>query len=165
MLRASLSIGASCSIGDVACQLLTGRSDLDPRRTAAFAASGLVVLGPVSYGILSTMTALVPGSSTSAILRRVLAVQIVEPLRIGIFLPWPSLLSGSTTESALEKVICDTLPTTLRSWCVFTPVLFVSFRYLRPENRVPLLASVGACWNTYLSWVANRGRTASATVA
>ena len=153
MLRASLSICASCTIGDVVCQHLSDAA-YDARRTAAFATSGLCVLGPVSYTILSTATALLPGSSTLEITRRILLIQLVEPIRIGAFLPATALLAGSSVEAAVDKARRDTLPTVWRSWCVFTPVLFVAFRHLRAENRVPLLASVGAIWNSYMSYVA-----------
>ena len=157
MLRATLSIGASCTIGDVVCQSLSDH-EYDLRRTAAFAASGLLVLGPLSYGILNTATALFPGSSTFSIARRILAIQACEPLRIGIFLPTPLLLSGVSVDHALDKAKNDAFPTAIRSWFVFTPFLFIGFRYLRPENRIPLLASVGACWNSYMSFVTHRSK-------
>ena len=164
MLRASLSIGASCSVGDAVCQHLSSSSEWDAKRTASFAASGLFVLGPISYGILTTATRLVPGTSTLELVRRIVLIQAIEPFRMGIFLPTTVLLSGAaeskplkrSIDQAIEKVRSDALPTALRSWCVFTPVLFISFRYMRPENRVPLLACVGAAWNSYMSYVAHR---------
>ena len=68
MLRACGSICASCTIGDVACQHFSPRhGHFEPRRTAAFAASGFFVLGPVSYTFLTTATSLFPGASTAAL--------------------------------------------------------------------------------------------------
>ena len=122
----------------------------------AFAASGFLVLGPLSYTILSSASTLFPGTSTAIILQRIFAIQLVEPIRIGTFLPTTSLMAGASWEHALEKAQADTMPTVVRSWCVFTPFLFVAMRYLPLENRVPLLASVGAVWNTYMSFVAHR---------
>lgn len=155
MLRAALSIGASCTIGDVVCQHLSDFT-YDARRTAAFALSGLCVLGPLSYTIMSSATARFPGSSTDAILKRVIAMQLIEPMRIGPFLPMPLLLQGAPPEQAVDKLRSDLLPTVVRSWSVFTAPLVFCFVYLRPENRVPLMATVGACWNTYMSYVTHR---------
>ena len=158
MLRAMTSIGASCSIGDVACQLLQeSKMPYEPQRTAAFAAAGFIVLGPVSYAILTSATAIIPGSSTAAIAKRILLISALEPLRLGIFLPSTVIFQGDlSTEIAIEKMKAETLPASLKSWMVFTAPLFIGFRYLKPENRVPLLSCVGACWNTYLSWLSHR---------
>ena len=156
MLRACGSICASCTIGDVACQHFSPRhGHFEPRRTAAFAASGFFVLGPVSYTFLTTATSLFPGASTAAIARRIFAISCLEPIRLGVFLPATQLFQGHSYERALQKARDETLDATWRSWAVFTVPLFVGFRYLRPENRVPLLSAVGACWNTYLSWLAS----------
>ena len=157
MLRACTSISASCSIGDAACQHFGGSSDAyDLHRTAAFAASGFLVLGPISYGILSSAAAFIPGSSTMVIAKRVLAIQCAEPFRLGFFLPMTVLLQGQPLDAAVAKARDETPHATVKSWLVFTMPLFVSFRYMRPENRVPLLSCIGACWNTYLSYIANR---------
>ena len=65
MQRAMLSISASCTIGDIFCQTLSStETQYDVRRTVAFALSGLLVLGPTSYGILSSATALPGGIGT-----------------------------------------------------------------------------------------------------
>ena len=159
MQRAMLSISASCTIGDIFCQTLSStETQYDVRRTVAFALSGLLVLGPTSYGILSSATALCPGTSTAAVARRILAIQLCEPVRLGLFMPMPLLLSGVPADLALEKAKRDTLPTTVRSWVVFTPFLYIGFVHLRPENRIPLLSAVGACWNSYMSWVTYRSQ-------
>ena len=155
MQRACFSVCASCSVGDLVCQTLNS-SQYDARRTAGFAASGLFVLGPLSYAILSHATVLVPGSSTRSVVARIATIQAVEPLRLGSFLAVTVLFSGRGLEEAIDKVRADTLPTTVRSWAVFTPFLFLTFRFMRPENRVPLMACVGACWNSYMSWVSHR---------
>ena len=125
-------------------------------RTATFAASGFCVLGPLSFGILSTATRMIPGGSTGAIAKRVLAISCAEPLRLGTFLPATVLFQGGSAEAAIAKARTETADAVVKSWLVFTAPLFLSFRYLRPENRVPLLSCVGACWNTYLSYIANR---------
>ena len=121
------------------CQSLSTNDAYDAWRTCAFGLSGLLVLGPVSHGILSTATKAFPGSGTGTILRRVLAIQLAEPLRIGLFLPTPLLMMGASTERARDKIETDLLPTVVRSWCVFTAPLCFGFVYLRPENRIPLL--------------------------
>ena len=113
------------------------------------------MLGPVSYTFLTTATSLFPGASTAAIARRIFAISCLEPIRLGVFLPATQLFQGHSVERALQKARNETLGATWRSWAVFTVPLFVGFRYLRPENRVPLLSAVGACWNTYLSWLAS----------
>ena len=64
--------------------------------------------------------------------------------------------AGGSAEAAIAKARTETADAVVKSWLVFTAPLFFSFRYLRPENRVPLLSCVGACWNTYLSYIANR---------
>ena len=159
MLRACTSICISCSIGDAACQVFQGEHNkYELRRTAAFAASGFFVLGPLSYTILSTATALIPGSGTVVIAKRVLAISCAEPIRLGVFLPTTILFQGFDLETAVAKAYAETPHAVVKSWLVFTGPLFVGFRYLRPENRVPLLSCVGACWNTYLSYIANRRR-------
>ena len=158
-LRGITSIGASCTIGDVVCQSLSKTDGgYDVRRTAVFAASGLFVLGPVSYSIITFGTHVVPGTSLAAVLQRVTLVQCLEPLRLGLFLPTPLLLSGASFEAAAEKLRADLAPTVMRSWCVFTAPLIFGFVYLRPENRVPMMGVVGACWNTYMSWVVARDK-------
>ena len=159
LLRACTSISISCSIGDAACQVFQGEHNkYELRRTAAFAASGFFVLGPLSYTILSTATALIPGSGTVVITKRVLAISCAEPIRLGVFLPTTILFQGFDAETAVAKAYAETPHAVVKSWLVFTGPLFVGFRYLRPENRVPLLSCVGACWNTYLSYIANRRR-------
>ena len=157
MLRACSSISISCSIGDAACQFFQGEHDkYELRRTAAFAASGFFVLGPLSYSILSTAAAFIPGSGTVVTAKRVLAISCAEPIRLGLFLPTTVLLQGFDLDAAVAKAWAETPHAVVKSWLVFTGPLFVGFRYLRPENRVPLLSCVGACWNTYLSYIANR---------
>lgn len=90
------------------------------------------------------------------IAKRVLAIQCAEPFRLGFFLPMTVLLQGQPLDAAVAKARDETPHATVKSWLVFTMPLFVSFRYMRPENRVPLLSCIGACWNTYLSYIANR---------
>ena len=62
----------------------------------------------------------------------------------------------ASAQEARQKVECDTMPTYLRSCLVWPPFLFVAFRFLKHENRIPLMASVGCLWNTYISFVASR---------
>lgn len=87
MLRGSASVCASCTIGDIVCQSLQrsyARKEppaYDVWRTASFATSGLAVLGPLSYGILTACTKAVPGSSTAAIVGRVGLITAVESTR------------------------------------------------------------------------------------
>ena len=105
-----------------------------------------------SWKLLSRWPA---GARTAAIARRIFAISCLEPIRLGVFLPATQLFQGHSVARALQKARDETLGATWRSWSVFTVPLFVGFRYLRPENRVPLLSAVGACWTTYLSWLAS----------
>ena len=122
-----------------------------PGELDAMEAAGRIV----GRALVAAREAAVPGASTAAIARRIFAISCLEPIRLGVFLPATQLFQGYSVERALQKARDETLGATWRSWAVFTVPLFVGFRYLRPENRVPLLSAVGACWNTYLSWLAS----------
>ena len=110
----------------------------------------------MSYTILSTSTRIFPGSSNAAIARKIAFISSCEPLRLGIFLPTTILFQGLPAEQALAKAKSETLPATVKSWMVFTAPLYVSLRFMSPENRVPLMSFFGACWNTYMSWLSHR---------
>jgi len=165
MMRGSASICASCTIGDIICQGLQISNARNARkkaptfdlwRTASFATSGLLVMGPLSYSILTVCTKVVPGSSTAAIVGRVGLITALEPARLATFIGAHSLISGRSMQEARHKVECETIPTYLRSCLVWPPFLFVAFRFLRHENRIPLMASIGCVWNTYMSYVTSR---------
>ena len=163
LLKASASSSVSCLIGDAVCQGASDKADWDVPRLAAFSTTGFVMLGPIGLGILTTASTLLPGTGTGSLVGRIGMIALLEPIRLGGFLGTNAVVQqafhGQTPisfELAKDEMQAKTAPSVLRSLFVFPPFLFIAFKYLKPENRIPLLSLVGTCWNSYMSLVASR---------
>jgi hypothetical protein len=69
-------------------------------------------------------------------------------------------MEGLNKTEVLEKV-SKRAPEAFMGGCVFWPLVNVfNFTFIPATARVPYLATAGAFWNTFLSWLNNRGELA-----
>ena len=82
----------------------------------------------------------------------------VEPLRISGTLATYQILSGGGLRGAIDAVRRELWTIYQKSIFVWTPLFWYCYRYLPPVSRLPLLYFVGAFYDTFISYVANRGQ-------
>ena len=82
----------------------------------------------------------------------------VEPLRISGTLATYQILSGGGLRGAINAVRRELWTIYQKSIFVWTPLFWYCYRYLPPVSRLPLLYFVGAFYDTFISYVANRGQ-------
>lgn len=173
LLRAGLTSGAIMSIADCLAQALetkgfqTARpgessSDYDWGRTARFAVVGFTLHGPYFQRGFSKVDAVFGPSLNAAgnpvwsvLGKKVVATQIVlnAPFMVLLF-GWMGALEGRSWPDGIIDNIQTKWPMAFWAGNMFWPVAnLINFRFLGPQHRVAYVATCGAVWNTFISWM------------
>lgn len=146
-------------ISDTACQTLERRCSppeqrqpRDFRRTLNFVSTALIFNGPASVAIIAAVDSL--PLQTAAM--KAIVNMAVEPARIGGTLVTFQLLSGQGFKGALELLQAELWNIYTKGLLLWTPALWISYRFLSLRDRAPFLYLLGAFWDTFVSYRANQ---------
>ncbi|XP_063297949.1 protein Mpv17 isoform X2 [Pelobates fuscus] len=152
-----LTAGSLVGVGDVISQQLVERKGLqrhDFERTMKMMGIGFCFVGPVVGGWYKTLESLVPGSSKSVALKKMLLDQGgFAPCFLGGFLAIVGALNGLSKEEIWSKDYKDALITNYYIW---PAVQIANFYFIPLYHRLAVVQCVAVIWNSYLSWKANQ---------
>lgn len=174
--RSGLQSASIMTIADVATQLLVekrqfpGRDDVDrssqgivqhyePSRTGRWAIVGLTLHGPYFFHAFRMLDRhFGPATSLSVVAKKTIFGQIA------VFPPYLVALFGYM---GIMEPDCHDVPTKVKEYvprafvagCAFWPIAnSVNFAFVSAGGRVAYVASAGALWNGYLSFINARDK-------
>ena len=161
ILTKSLSSAIIGGSGDILSQYIAARNenrsmDWDYVRTSRFGIMGIVLIGPVIHVWYGAVMRWFPGSSATAVVKRVAVDQLLfSPIFLPTFLSGLWLLEGKTAEQILQA-LQHTVPTAIvANWALWVPAQAINFRFVPGKYQVLFSNIAGFIWNTYLSYTAH----------
>jgi protein Mpv17 len=121
--------------------------------------AGFLLHGPYFYlGFSKIDKKLGPATSWLVVLKKTTAAQcILFPPYLCFLFGLMGTLEGLTYPQIIEKMK-QRVPETFVGGCVYWPVAnSINFSLVPATLRVPYLAASAGVWNSYLSWVNQRG--------
>lgn len=101
-----------------------------------------------------------PGRPNKEIVGRVAADQLIfTPVNMLFFFSGLTLLEGGSVKEKLKSSYASTL---LTNWMVWPAVQLVNFKLVPLNHRLLVVNLISLGWNSYLSYVNERGGSASA---
>ncbi|XP_068135021.1 protein Mpv17 isoform X2 [Hyperolius riggenbachi] len=144
-----ITAGSLVGVGDVISQQVVEKRGLQGHsvvRTVKMMGIGFCFVGPVVGGWYKVLDSLVPGSSKSVAVRKMLVDQWgFAPLVLGGFLTIVGALNGLSKEEIMDKL--------KRIW---PAVQIANFYFIPLYHRLAVVQCVAIVWNAYLSWKANK---------
>jgi protein Mpv17 len=151
MLRAALTSCSLYAIGDAINQKVF-KGDVNLIQTLKFSIVGLTLHGPYFYRAFQLLDARYPQRTLTTAIRKALVGQVV------IFPPYTALFLGYT--SLLDQKQFDPMKLVdinLNGLLVWPAANILNFYLVPPAYRIAYINSIGIFWNTYLSYVSNKG--------
>ena len=164
-VRAGLQSGCIMTVADIMTQLVVEKRSLqdgdsdsegvaryDPVRTLRWTTIGLALHGPYFRYCFSRLDQMFKTQSLLVVAKKTALAQFIvfPPYLVALFTSL-GLLEG---KNDLVEGIRTKVPKAFMSGCIFWPIAnAVNFSLVPSTARVPYLASVGAMWNGYLSWM------------
>ena len=151
--KALVGVGkASSNDGDTSSK--DAVANYDPVRTLRWATVGLTLHGPYFRYCFARLDQMFAGTAQSLLVvakKTALAQFIVFPPYLVALFTAIGLMEGN--DDLVGKVRTN-VPKAFMSGCIFWPIAnCFNFALVPSTARVPYLASVGALWNGYLSWM------------
>jgi len=135
-------------------QEVAARRHYDPIRTMRWATVGLTLHGPYFRYCFAKLDHMFAGTAQSLVVvaqKTALAQFLVFPPYLVALFTAMGVMEGSDD---LARKVRTNVPKAFMSGCIFWPVANIfNFALVPSTARVPYLASVGALWNGYLSWM------------
>ncbi|KAF9074562.1 hypothetical protein BDP27DRAFT_1316450 [Rhodocollybia butyracea] len=156
MVTQSLTSAVIFGTGDVIAQQgieNKGLGNHDFARTARFVFYGSCLFGPV----LTKWYQFINRRQFSSQLRAITYKVALDQLALAPFVTVPmffgtmSILEGQPDE-AIPRIKNAYTSTLARGWCLFIPAQIINFSLVPTSMRLLFHASIGLCWNTYLSF-------------
>ncbi|XP_053315293.1 protein Mpv17 [Spea bombifrons] len=155
-----ITAGSLVGVGDVISQQLLERRGLrnhNVGRTVRMMGVGFCLVGPVIGGWYKVLDRLVPGSSKSVALKKMLLDQgAFAPCFLGCFLSVVSALNGLSTEEIWGKLKRDYKDALITNYYIWPAVQIANFYFIPLYHRLAVVQCVAIIWNSYLSWKANK---------
>ena len=126
----------------------------DPVRTLRWTTIGLALHGPYFRYCFSRLDQMFKTQSLLVVAKKTALAQFIvfPPYLVALFTSL-GIMEGSTGNDILEGVRTK-VPKAFMSGCIFWPIAnAINFSLVPSTARVQYLASVGALWNGYLSWM------------
>ncbi|XP_063773165.1 protein Mpv17 [Pseudophryne corroboree] len=113
--------------------------------------------GPVIGGWYKVLEGLIPGSSKSVALRKMLLDQgVFAPCFLGCFLIIVGTLNGLSKEEIWAKMKRDYTDALIANYYIWPAVQMANFYFIPLYHRLAVVQCVAIIWNSYLSWKANQ---------
>ena len=164
-IRAGMQSASIMTVADIMTQLVVEKKSLvvdtgkdlaryDPVRTLRWATVGLTLHGPYFRYCFARLDQIFAGTAQSLLVvakKTALAQFIVFPPYLVALFTAIGIMEGS--DNVVGKVRTN-VPKAFMGGCIFWPIAnCFNFASVPPTARVPYLASVGALWNGYLSFM------------
>ncbi|XP_018429950.1 PREDICTED: protein Mpv17, partial [Nanorana parkeri] len=113
--------------------------------------------GPVVGSWYKVLEGLVPGSSKSVALKKMLLDQVgFSPCFLGCFLTIVGSLNGLSKAEIWEKLKRDYKDALITNYYIWPAVQIANFYFIPLYHRLAVVQCVAIIWNAYLSWKANK---------
>jgi len=163
-VRAGMQSGCIMTVADIMTQLVVEKRSLqddgsdskdvaryDPVRTLRWTTIGLALHGPYFRYCFSRLDQMFKTQSLLVVAKKTALAQFIvfPPYLVALFSTLAIMEGKDIVEGIRTKV-----PKAFMSGCVFWPIAnAINFSLVPSTARVTYLASVGALWNGYLSWM------------
>uniref|UniRef100_A0A8D0H276 Mitochondrial inner membrane protein Mpv17 n=1 Tax=Sphenodon punctatus TaxID=8508 RepID=A0A8D0H276_SPHPU len=158
--RQSLTAGTLMAVGDVVSQQLVERKGLrghSVRRTLKMMTIGFCFVGPVVGGWYKVLDQLVPGSTKTVALKKMLLDQGgFAPCFLGCFLGVAGAMNGLSAAENWAKLKRDYTDALVTNYYIWPAVQIANFYFIPLNHRLAVVQCVAIVWNAYLSWKANQ---------
>ncbi|XP_077345518.1 mitochondrial inner membrane protein Mpv17 isoform X2 [Lithobates pipiens] len=155
-----ITAGSLMGVGDVISQQLVERRGVQGHsveRTLKMMGVGLCFVGPVVGSWYNVLDRLVPGSTKSVALKKMLLDQGgFAPCFLGCFLTIVSTLNGLSKEEIWTKLKRDYKDALITNYYIWPAVQIANFYFIPLYHRLAVVQCVAIVWNSYLSWKANK---------
>ena len=173
-VRAGMQSASIMTVADITTQLVVEKKSLvgrnnkaeddvtttaryDPVRTLRWATVGLTLHGPYFRHCFARLDQMFAGTAQSLLVvakKTALAQFIVFPPYLVALFTAIGLMEGN---GDIFGKVRTNVPKAFMGGCIFWPIAnCFNFALVPTTARVPYLASVGALWNGYLSWMNSR---------
>jgi Mpv17 / PMP22 family len=147
----------SCGIaffGDVLSQNLLSTQDFDYHRLLKYSVVGGFLVGPVLHYWYGFVGVRIPGNTLRVTLMRLAIDQLVfSPCFTACFV---ASLTIMNREPVMQKLNQDLFHIVQAGWVVWTPMMFINFKFVPSKYQVLFSNSIGLIWNIYLSKASNK---------
>lgn len=152
--------GTLMGVGDVISQQVVEKKGLkehDTTRTIKMMSIGFFFVGPVLGKWYKSLDRLVPGSSKTVAVKKMLLDQVVLcPIFLGCFLTIAGVLNGLSKEQICDKLKRDYTDALITNYYIWPAVQIANFYFIPLHYRLAVVQVVAIFWNAYLSWKANK---------
>ncbi|XP_053565426.1 protein Mpv17 [Bombina bombina] len=155
-----ITAGSLVGVGDVISQQLIERRGLqghNVKRTVKMMGIGFCFVGPVVGGWYKILDRLIPGSTKSVALKKMLLDQGgFAPCFLGCFLMIAGALNGLSYDDNVSKLKRDYKDALIANYYIWPAVQIANFYFIPLYHRLAVVQCVAIVWNSYLSWKANK---------
>ncbi|XP_044147584.1 protein Mpv17 [Bufo gargarizans] len=155
-----ITAGSLVGVGDVISQQLVERKGLRGhsfKRTVKMMGIGFCFVGPIVGGWYKVLDGLIPGSSKSVAVKKMLLDQGgFAPCFLGCFLTIVGSLNGLSKEEIWNKLKRDYKDALIANYYIWPAVQIANFYFIPLHYRLAVVQVVAIIWNSYLSWKANQ---------
>ncbi|XP_073480861.1 mitochondrial inner membrane protein Mpv17 isoform X1 [Aquarana catesbeiana] len=157
---AERSAGSQCgedAEDDGGWTLLRGKNNTSWLNISLWTPSLPDIVGPVVGSWYNILDRLVPGSTKSVALKKMLLDQGgFAPCFLGCFLTIVSTLNGLSKEEIWAKLKRDYKDALITNYYIWPAVQIANFYFIPLYHRLAVVQCVAIVWNSYLSWKANK---------
>jgi len=147
--------------GDIFCQRIIERHEIDWKRVTILTTYGFFFAGPIYcwwYSLLDKRTVhLLKHSKMRYVGTKVLVDQCVfEPPYLCLFFATTSLMHGLSGSEIIHKVKKEVPSTYLVDCLIWPAAQFLNFRFVHVMYQALVVNSICVVWNAFLSYMAHR---------
>ena len=152
MIASSVTGFLTASAGDMYCQSIVEKNDLNMRRTVEMGGIRAIVVAPLLHFYFPWLFHFFPGKSYFQVLKRVAADQCFgSPLNIVIVFVSSGILRGQSTDFIRQRIQDQWLPTWQRGITFWPFVHILNFRFVPVHNQPIVSHFASVCWQVVLS--------------
>lgn len=151
VLTKAVTSACTSGLGNLLSQLIAQRGKTVQWRTvAAFAATGLIFVGPAIHYFLVWMDKVVPRSQKYSTFRRIILDRFIfAPPFLLIYFYLVAIFEGQSSKDALNKIRQFFWPMLVMNWKIWTPLQYININYVPREYRVLFANFVSLGWTIY----------------
>ncbi|KAM8954479.1 mitochondrial inner membrane protein Mpv17 [Pelodytes ibericus] len=155
-----ITAGSLVGVGDVISQQLVEQRGLQGHsavRTLKMMGIGFCFVGPVVGGWYKILDRIIPGSSKSTAIKKMLLDQGgFAPCFLGCFLCIVGKLNHLSNKEIWTKLQRDYKDALITNYYIWPAVQIANFYFIPLHHRLAVVQCVAIIWNSYLSWKANK---------